>query len=94
LHVGCGNHLADSDVGARDQDVGRVELGYRLWRWRGIGFFLPAGQQSGEATCANGNGKHDNTRGFHTLTFQLTLWTPTSNRCCGRNPRPEGDFTT
>ena len=57
---------AHADVGLRDQHVDGVDLRRR----RGCGFggcLRAAGQQGGDAAGGEGDDKHDDTRGFHTL---------------------------
>jgi hypothetical protein len=63
--------MAHADIGGGNQDIDGVDLGL-LIRLRLRRLFRPTGQHGGNAACGIGNGQHDETRGFHTLTLTVT----------------------
>jgi hypothetical protein len=71
--------VAQADVGGGDQDIGGLELsdGRRGRRRR----LRPTGQECGDATGHNGDGKHDDTGGFHTLTSHNHAATSGGRNC-------------
>ena len=60
------HRVAQADIGAGDQDVGRFDLRHRR-RGRRI---RSSGKQCGNAAGNDGDKEHNDTRGFHTLRSQ------------------------
>jgi hypothetical protein len=83
--------LSEADVVFRHQDLGRFEFGDGRWSGR-LYLHLPPGHDSGKAACNDGDAKHNNTCGFHTLTFQHTMRDACFRRWSGRTPFPQGRF--
>ena len=61
--------VPDADVGLGDQHVDGFELGDRRGRRFGRLLVDRAGEQRGNAAGGEGDDKHNDTRGFHTLHF-------------------------
>ena len=65
---------AEADIGIGDQNVDGFELRDRCRGRRGL--IRAAGKQCGDAAGGEGDAKHDDTRGFHTLHFPLITLRP------------------
>ncbi len=79
--------LAHADVGFRDQDVDRVELG-RGGRLDLRRLLRSAREHRGDAAGAEGDDQDDKTRGFHTLTLKAHRAAALAAHSTWRRTRP------